>query len=47
MKYGLPIPNIDPKIEGMPDFLNPEANIRETINIRIFEKLKLNENTSY
>lgn len=46
-KYGLPIPNLEPELDPLPDpFYNPEADI-ESINERVCKILRVNENTSY
>ena len=46
-KYNLPIPNIDPQIEGLEDVFERERAKRVTPNQKIWELLKLDEESDY
>jgi len=46
-KYDLPIPNIDPEIEGLEDIFERERKKKVTVNQKIWEQLSLDANSSY
>ena len=46
-KYDLPIPNIDPEIEGLDDIFERERKKRVTVNQNVWEVLALNADSSY
>ena len=46
-KYGLPIPNIDPEIEGLDDIFEREAKKRVTVNQKIWDRLELGADVNF
>jgi len=46
-KYDLPIPNIDPEIEGLDDIFERERKKKVTTNQKIWEQLSLDVDSSY
>lgn len=46
-KYDMPIPNVDPDFKGLPKILEESEKDVETITTKLFDELKLNENSSY
>jgi len=47
LKYGLPIPNIDPEFKGIDEILEEERLAIKTVNENVLEMLELDENSSY
>ena len=47
MKYGLPIPNLDPEFKTLDDLLEEESKLNLTINEKIFNLLRIDEETAY
>jgi len=46
-KYDLPIPNIDPEIQGLDDIFEREQKKRVTTNQKIWERLELSADSSF